>query len=59
MNPVLLTGYMLFIGSFVLFVMGLMIEPSVLASLSNTKFLYMGDFLILSDFRNRSWPYGL
>ena len=36
MNPVLLTGYMLFIGSLVLFVMGLMIEPSGLASLTNT-----------------------
>ena len=36
MNPVLLTGYMLFIGSLVLFVMGLIMEPSGLASLTNT-----------------------
>lgn len=36
MNPVLLTGYMLFIGSLVLFVMSLMIEPGGLASLTNT-----------------------
>ena len=35
MNPVLLTGYMLFIGSLVLFIMGLVIEPGGLASLSN------------------------
>ena len=36
MSPVLLTGYMLFIGSLVLFVMGLLIEPGGLSSLVNT-----------------------
>ena len=46
MDPILLTGYMLLIGSFVLFTISLFVEPNGFATLSTaTPMLWIAFFL--------------